>query len=152
MEVRIHSCANRASRKTLREATKLFLRELIPPHIFQELRVSIFINPWMKKDLGACTPLRHSKKSKPKSFDIEIHTHKWNTKRLLKTLGHECVHVKQYATGELRDIEIGVTRWKSRKINDTKLAYHKHPWEIEAAGNEENLWVIWKQRKKLDVH
>jgi hypothetical protein len=68
-------------------------------------------------------------------------------KKVISTLAHELVHVKQYARGELRHVA-GATMWKKerhpvmKKSNNGK-AYWLTPWEIEAYGMEVGLMEIY---------
>tara|TARA_Y100000593_G_scaffold778_1_gene1533 strand:- start:560 stop:1066 length:507 start_codon:yes stop_codon:yes gene_type:complete len=68
---------------------------------------------------------------------------------ILKTLGHELVHVKQYAMGELTTDRYGALRYNGVHYNvETLLDYFDLPYEIEAYGKEKGLLVgflsIWK--------
>lgn len=148
MKISIHRVANRKHREMLREAVTFFLKELLPNHIFNKIRVGVDVNPRLTQ-WGFCSakyPRTSSKIARPTNFLIEVRPHGWITEDLLKTIGHECVHVKQYATGEMSEVNYETTRWKSRHVNTDDTPYEKHPWEIEAAGNEELLWEMWKER------
>lgn len=144
MKIRIHRVRNRKKRELLRDATKLFLRELLPQHVRSPLEINITMKPWLAA-FGSCEPWAIPG-SRPRRFEIELHPHQSNVRRLLKTLGHECMHVKQFAMGELSEPARGITIWHKRRFVDKEIHYDDHPWEIEASLNEENLWVLWKQR------
>ena len=71
----------------------------------------------------------------PNAFLIEV---KRNTEEeMIKTLGHECVHVLQYARGELNE---QMTLWRGRKVDADKLSYYEQPWEKEAIRLEQELY------------
>ena len=53
---------------------------------------------------------------------------------------HETVHVKQYATGELRDTSSGFTYFRSKKYLEKDVAYYERPWEIDAFGREYGIF------------
>ena len=55
---------------------------------------------------------------------------------MLETLAHEMVHVKQYIMNETDDV---LSRWKNKKIDQNKVDYWNHPWEIDAYGREPGL-------------
>ena len=58
------------------------------------------------------------------------------------TLAHECIHVAQYLSGDLRvklEGDSMVTRWKGSRVDETLLAYEDLPWEIEAYGLQDEL-------------
>ena len=68
---------------------------------------------------------------------------------ILKTLGHELVHVKQYVKGELGTDRHGRLRYNGvHYYVDTLKDYFELPYEIEAYGREKGLLVgflaIWK--------
>jgi len=82
--------------------------------------------------------------STPNIFDIAVNS--TNTiQQQLSTIAHECVHVKQYFTGELRQtLEFSrngrakhVRTWKGKKI--VRCAYQKRPWEVEARKYQDKL-------------
>lgn len=143
MKIRIHRVVNRTYRETLREAASLFLTELIPDNLQRKLTVDIVINPYLRAIWGSCRANKTHRK-----FEIELHPHKWNEHRMIKTLGHECIHIKQYATGEMKELNDEITVWKSKKFIADDIPYHMQPWEIEAAGDEELYWMIWKDYKR----
>ena len=70
-------------------------------------------------------------------------------RRVLETIAHEMVHVKQYAKGELVDLSrCGSTKWQNEVINkDTN--YWDLPWEVEAHGKELGLFIRWAEDNKL---
>jgi hypothetical protein len=76
---------------------------------------------------------------------------------MIKTLGHEMVHVKQHAKNELRTGHVVAARgglkiyskwmgeiWKPKGKEDH---YFDAPWEIEAYGREVGLFAKWVQYK-----
>lgn len=57
--------------------------------------------------------------------------------RLLLTLAHEMVHVKQYAKGQVKNNSRGKVRfWMGKSV---KKDYYEQPWELEAFGKERIL-------------
>lgn len=55
----------------------------------------------------------------------------------LMTLAHECVHLKQYAMGE---IDENMNTWKGTRVPKS-TDYWDSPWEIEAYGREKGLYI-----------
>lgn len=55
----------------------------------------------------------------------------------LSTLAHEMVHAKQYALGQLRHGDDGVTYWLGKPV--VPEHYYDAPWEIEAFSRERLL-------------
>ena len=59
---------------------------------------------------------------------------------LISTLAHEMIHLNQWLTGKMVDLEGARYRVKwGKRIYKSTLAYRKHPWEIEAHGKEQAL-------------
>lgn len=85
---------------------------------------------------------------RPREFELEIHN-KMKLRKLLLTVAHEMVHVKQYARGELyQGTRIAKHRWQGKWVSNN-LDYWDQPWEIEAAGREVGLFVQWAEKNKL---
>lgn len=78
---------------------------------------------------------------RPKEYKIQVL--KNNKKEMFSTLAHEMVHVKQYVTGQLRDLvsQKDLVVWEG--VRKTAIisgeGYESQPWEAEAYGLEEKL-------------
>ena len=90
--------------------------------------------------LGYCVQLDR------RDYEIEIHK-KQSLRRLLETVAHEMVHVKQYARGEMRETVAAKIRWHGTEVDTNTVHYYDLPWEIEAHGREVgifNRWIVAK--------
>src|SRR3990167_3052712 len=71
---------------------------------------------------------------------------------LLRCLAHEMIHVKQWISGKMKDLNGQRFRvqWGKRLYRPEKLAYDKHPWEIQAHRLEKILYksftLAWDAR------
>jgi hypothetical protein len=74
-----------------------------------------------------------------RTFEIEL-DRKLSLRKLMETLAHEMVHVKQYARREFHPAH---DKWMGKTINPKKVSYWDLPWEIEAHGRETGLFVRW---------
>ena len=93
-----------------------------------------------KGAMGYCLELDNNRQ-----FEIEA-DRKLRMRKLLETIAHEMVHVKQYARRELHpDADI----WMGKTYNPEKISYWDLPWEIEAHGREVGLFVRWAEENKL---
>ncbi len=67
----------------------------------------------------------------------------------LKVLAHEMVHVKQYATGQLRSyyvMDVKRVVWSCQELGAwAQIPYMKRPWEIEAFTMEKGLMDKWEK-------
>ena len=66
-------------------------------------------------------------------------------------LAHELVHVKQYSLNEMHDMSrTPNTKWKKVTVNEIKTHYFDLPWEIEARGREEGMYVRYLEHLKKE--
>ena len=80
-----------------------------------------------------------------RTFEIEIHKTQ-SLRKMLETVAHEMVHVKQYARRELHPAD---DVWMGKTYNPKKISYWDLPWEIEAHGREVGLFVRYCEAHKL---
>ena len=80
-----------------------------------------------------------------RTFEIEVNS-KLPLRKLLETVAHEMVHVKQYARRELHPMH---STWCGKTYNPNKVSYWDLPWEIEAHGREVGLFVRWAEKERL---
>ena len=104
----------------------------------------------VKKDLDAYGYCCHlDTEGKARNFEIELKEDKC-VNDLLSTLAHEMVHLKQYATGHLKDIANSPKiKWGKRVyesiVPETLKSYYATPWEKEACAKEKKLFGKFKQ-------
>lgn len=100
--------------------------------------------------LGDCTPDDDADLIRPKEFIIRIDNY-ISLKRVLKTLTHEMIHVKQYTKNELYDYlrDHNKSRWHRKIVNTNKVKYINHPWEIEARSLESVLYKKYKTENNI---
>jgi hypothetical protein len=136
MQTVVRGTANKRLKKLLATATQYYCDKLLSKRIARNIHIEVVL----QKDLdeqGYCEIQDYNTTGKARSFLIELDKQA-NLKTLLTTLAHECVHMKQYATGELNE---GLSMWRGRKINSDSVPYWDHPWEIEAYGKERGLFT-----------
>ena len=80
-----------------------------------------------------------------RTFEIEL-DRKLPLRKLMETLAHEMVHVKQYARREFHPV---YNMWRGKTYNPEKVSYWDLPWEIEAHGRETGLFVRWCEENNL---
>ena len=125
--------------------------KMLMPKI-RTLDIEIKIKSFGKDDTyGYAMPLDDH--SNPRCFELEINKNA-RLRRLLETVAHEMVHVKQYARGELFESigKHGKHRWQGEWLSDRSkhvTEYWDQPWEIEAHGRECGLFVRWAQENNL---
>lgn len=85
----------------------------------------------LDEDMGVAEALIHQEDED--SFFMSIAENALdNYEELAYTVAHECVHMKQYLRGEVKDLAVDRKRWKGVEYNLTEVAYADLPWEQEA--------------------
>ena len=126
----------RGGTKKQRELVKsmaLYSIKMLMPKI-RTLDIEFILKSKLEDDcLGQCLALTN------REFEVELYK-KQSLRRLLETVGHEIVHVKQYASRELTGDGFC---WLGKTYSPKKVAYWDQPWEVEAHGREVGLFVRW---------
>lgn len=136
MQTVIRGTHNKRLKRLLSVATQHYCDRLISKRINRNIHIEIVLRKDLD-DYGYCEIQDYNTAGKARHFLIEL-DRQANLKTLLIALAHECVHVKQYAMGELNE---GMSVWRGRKINSDSVSYWDHPWEVEAYGKEKGLFV-----------
>jgi len=144
-KIRIYGAMPIEMRRHFREAIEYFARELMSKQLAKNLNIQLRYKRELDSGaLGQCDVLTDN--TKPRHFRITI-CPKSDTRigrqDIFKTLAHEMVHVKQFAQRELkfRVRSLEKMTWKGKQVNESKVAYEKLPWEKEAFGKEEILFI-----------
>ena len=136
MQTVVRGTTNRRLKKLLALAAQYYCDKLISKRLSRSITIEIVLKKNLEEQ-GYCEIQDYNSIGKARHFLIEIDKNV-NFKTLLLTLAHECVHLKQYAMGELNE---NMSVWRGKKINSDNVPYWDHPWEIEAYGKERGLFV-----------
>jgi hypothetical protein len=90
--------------------------------------------------LGYCLELESNRE-----FELEVDKTQ-PMRKLLETVAHEMVHVKQFARREMSPAN---EKWHGKTYNPKKVSYWDLPWEIEAHGREVGLFIRWAEKHNL---
>lgn len=140
-------------RQAINHIVPWVLSHLVGKRIAKNIELSFKIKKNLKKNEGIeGTTQWEDDNHKPRDFLIELDGSQ-NTENFILTMCHELVHVKQYALGEMKDIFKGPNNllWRGQKINTHKYSvnYWEQPWEIEAFGREQGLYIMWKEANRV---
>ena len=83
-----------------------------------------------------------------KEFEIEVDKTQ-PLRKVLETVAHEMVHVKQYVRRELNPM---TQAWMGKTVNPEKVSYWDLPWEIEAHGREIGLFIRYCEANNLSKY
>ncbi len=142
----------RKEKALLKEAAEFFFFYLMDPRMVRNLTLDIEVSKNLDVE-GECVDEDGIRN--PRWFTIGLKNQ--DIDDMIKTLGHEMVHVKQHAKNELQSGHAVVARgglkiyskwmgeiWKPKGKEDH---YFDAPWEIEAYGREVGLFAKWVQYK-----
>jgi hypothetical protein len=127
----------KSQKKYVRSMVKFCIKTLMPR--MKTLDITVRLKS-PNGAMGYCLELDDNR-----TFEIEA-DHKLRMRKLLETIAHEMVHVKQYARRELHPVH---DTWCGKTYNPKKTSYWDLPWEIEAHGREVGLFVRWAEQEKL---
>lgn len=133
---------DRTLRRELHEACDFFAERLLSPQMRKNVNVDvIFLKGLLKEEkmYGWCDYVDNN--LKPRYFEIGIDP-SLSRVRMIRTLVHELVHVKQFVYGELRDYVHKETHWCGSYV-DPRTPYRKKPWEKEAFRMQNELAAEW---------
>lgn len=144
MQIRLYNVPTKLKSEEIRSALNFFAESLMTKRMCNNLNVRVCFGESLEN-----TTVWEDDNNRPREFTITVNS-KVGYRTMLLTLAHEMVHVKQYATGELRDALRGPTlhRWMNKPFDVNNVDYWDHPWEIEAYGREYGLYLRFRERGK----
>lgn len=153
MILKIKNKPSKVELPIIKKALYWYSNQLLSTKMNNSIKLNIiFVPDLLKKTkcLANCTWLESN--HRPREFEIEIDSN-LPKKALLRALAHEMVHVKQYATGQLKDyMNNNNTCWEGTTFKGDREGdeYWVSPWEIEAYGREVGLYVLFKKYLKKE--
>jgi len=146
MEITVKGKNEKLAKAEAKFATNYYLNMLLKKSIVENLIVAIKFSKLSEK--GLCSPEDDDDNDLPREFIIEI-DNRMSKPEQLRTLAHECVHLKSFSTGELKySKHANCMLWKRKKVYLDKIDYWDLPSEIEAFGREVGLYVRYLDHKK----
>jgi len=131
----------KVSKKQLEQAGRWFCKKLFDSSTLRRLKLQVKLNindPYLFGESYYDNP-----KTCNYRYDISLNRH-LGDKRMVATLAHELVHVKQYVYGEYvkftRADKEHLIKWCGKYIDHQTTPYWEYPWEIEACGLEVCLY------------
>ena len=155
MKISVRGKNEKITKKELRYATQFMSNLVLSKRLINNLYVEIVSQEFTTvpvgfyKYHGDCMWLDDN--SRPREFRIRLNSDL--SKRVqLTALAHEIVHVKQWATGDMKDLlrqpTFPAVKWKTEVINHEEVHYYDLPWEIEAYGREYGMYARYMDHKK----
>jgi len=128
---------------------------LLLPDLNTLVHVDVVFRPYLKRTYGTEAQVRSTDHCEsPRDFTLVLDNCMSRIKTL-KSIAHECVHIKQLAINELScGSEDGDNIWWFGKAVDPDLDYWFTPHEIEAMGMEVGLYKKYMEmirREKINL-
>lgn len=124
------------------DAASFFLLKMLDDTTLKNTIVNVKIRKKLEDSQdGYCDIVDYDGWNRPREFDVYVQKNV-SIRYMLMTLAHECVHVKQYASGELKE---GHHLWRYQ-IVPPDINYWESPWEIEAFGRERGLYTMYCEK------
>ena len=140
--------ASKIAKQKIANAAYYYAEYLMSSRLLKNIEIDILLEPDLirnERDQAYCTNI--SPAGAAREFEITIDAD-LGKRSMLLALAHEMVHVKQYATGELK------YNRNQRLHRFQGIAYHpdymywEQPWEIEAFGRELGLYRMFTESEK----
>lgn len=126
---------NKQRKQLIQRALKHFVSRLVERDISRHIVINVMRAPASEEFIATCGPISDCSRE----FDLDIYGHH-SDRELLSTLAHEAVHIKQFATFQLRNLRSPhLSRFANRNYDKRVIEYLDLPWEIEAHNMEEEL-------------
>lgn len=154
MHIRTSKKPTKVNLPLVKKAINWYASQLLSKRLKNNITINLKFTENLYKEtkcLAYCT--WEDDNLKPREFEIEIDAN-LSQQQMLKSLAHEMVHVKQYATGQLKDLSKSLAvKWEGEYHSISSQDTHEEqywfsPWEIEANGREVGLYVLFKKSLK----
>lgn len=154
MQVKVLGRCSRVSKKLIRQAVQYYAELIMSSRLRQNLVIQVeFKHLWILEHcIGGAYPALECD-PRPRDFILEVNS-EMSKRRILMTIAHEMVHIKQYATGQLKYyVKANKIRWEDMLFdNEHEVKSDKNywfsPWELLANGYEPGMYVLFGQHIK----
>ncbi len=129
--------------RIFREAAEFYAQLLMGPRLSDKIYLRVqFIDELEKKEGIGGDCIWDDDNIRPREFTIRLDSSN-DIGFMLRSFAHEMVHVKQFAKSELKDLskQQSLCKFYGKLYNTDDVNYWDYPWEIEAHGREEGLFV-----------
>jgi hypothetical protein len=139
---------NRRKKRLVKKAARWMLGYTLGNRLANNIDLTIRFEESLKDTAIYATVMWEDNNHRPRVFDMEMCNH-ISDRMLMRVLSHEIVHVRQYATGDLKDLALQAdySKWKNKLIKTDgqgRVRYWDLPWEIEARHQEKEIFREWR--------
>jgi hypothetical protein len=135
-------------KKLVKSAARWMLGYVLGTRLANNIDLNIRFEEELKNTPIYATVTWEDNNHKPRVFDMELCNY-ITDRTLMRVLSHEVVHIRQYATGDLKDLAIQADycKWKNKLVKvdgQGRVRYWDLPWEIEARHQEKEIFREWR--------
>lgn len=140
---------NKHKRKLLRNAARWMLGYTLGNRLANNIKLKIRITEKLKDSNFYGSVIWEDDNHRPREYDMELCNYLKDS-MLYRVLAHEIVHIRQYATGDLKDLasHADYCKWKDTMVQSEGRgsgSYFDLPWEIEARKQQGIILGDWKR-------
>jgi hypothetical protein len=145
---------SRKKKKLVKQAARWMLGYTLGTRMANNISLRIDLVDDLKNTNVYGSVLWADSNNRPREFDMDL-CNFINDRTLFRVLAHEIVHIRQYATGDLKDLatHADYCKWKNKLIQSEGRgsgSYYDLPWEKEARADQEIIFRDW--RRAHDYH
>lgn len=141
---------SKVSSELPRMALRYYSERLMSKRLCSNISVRlVYKKGLLKSELLEASCTCEDDNNRPREFTIMADAD-LSKRKLLMSLAHEMVHVRQYATGQLKYYVRGPSRchWLGKPVEDDSIPYPDLPWEKEAWTKEIELYQDFMRIKR----
>lgn len=143
------SGGNAKKRKLVKQAARWMLGYTLGTRLANNIVLSISLEENLRNTRFYGSVIWEDDNQRPRSFDMELCNY-LKDRMLYRVLAHEIVHIRQYATGDLKDLatHADYCKWKNKMVlaeGRGSGSYFDLPWEVEARRDQEVILSSWKK-------
>jgi len=140
---------NKHKRKIVKNAARWMLGYTLGPRLANNITLKINITEKLKDSNVYGSVIWDDDNHRPREYDMELCNYLKDS-ILYRILAHEIVHIRQYATGDLKDLatHANYCKWKNTMVQSEGRgsgSYFDLPWEIEARKQQGIILGDWKR-------
>jgi hypothetical protein len=153
MKLRIYGTPTKVNKSIIKDACHWYMKD-IAPRMYKKLFIRLFFKKDFNKNTDTLAQVQwEDDNHRPREFTITVDSD-LTYARMLRTLAHEIVHVKQWSQGEMRDnlrnSKDYDTVWRGVRYKSEDIDYWSLPWEIDATAMEGVLYDKYRQHLKTE--
>lgn len=135
-------------RKLVKKAARWMLGYALGNRLASNITLKIKISDELKNSNVYGSVIWEDDNHRPREYDMDLCNY-IKDRMLYRVLAHEVVHIRQYATGDLKDMasHAEYCKWKNKMVKAEGRgsgSYFDLPWEVEARRDQEDILRAWK--------